>query len=281
MLRLLIVTFFASVFFPTHTHAQRLQYPVILVHGLLSGDSVASMKNAAKELRQHGTKVYLAEVLAAGSIAARADDLADYVDAVLKHSQALKVNIVAHSMGGLDSRYLVSKLGYGNKVASLTTISTPHRGAIFADEVLKELNSGRRTGIIRFIEILSTLYNDQTTLQNVNLRQALLDLSKAEMNKFNQSVSNDNRVIYLSFSSIASKNNMHAVLRPVSEIVFNLEGTNDGLVESSSAEWGEFMGTANCDHFSIGGMGRSKFRRQCDFKNFYRDLVQELSSRNL
>jgi hypothetical protein len=39
-------------------------------------------------------------------------------------------------MGGLDARYLISKLGYGTKVASLTTISTPHRGSPLADVAL-------------------------------------------------------------------------------------------------------------------------------------------------
>ena len=34
---------------------------------------------------------------------------------------------------GLDSRYVVSELGYADRVDSVTTISTPHRGSILAD----------------------------------------------------------------------------------------------------------------------------------------------------
>ena len=43
------------------------------------------------------------------------------------------VNLIAHSMGGLDARYLISRLGMADQVRSLTTISTPHRGSFMAD----------------------------------------------------------------------------------------------------------------------------------------------------
>ena len=44
-----------------------------------------------------------------------------------------KVNIIAHSKGGLDARYAISKLGMAPYVASLTTMNTPHRGCRFVD----------------------------------------------------------------------------------------------------------------------------------------------------
>ena len=36
-------------------------------------------------------------------------------------------------MGGLDARYLISRLGMADRVLSLTTLGTPHRGTSFAD----------------------------------------------------------------------------------------------------------------------------------------------------
>src|SRR5262249_930507 len=48
-----------------------------------------------------------------------------------------KFNIIAHSAGGLDSRYMISKLGMADRVASLTTVSSPHRGVWYADWCLK------------------------------------------------------------------------------------------------------------------------------------------------
>lgn len=49
------------------------------------------------------------------------------------------MNIIAHSKGGLDSRYAISKLGMAPYVASLTTINTPHRGCEFADYLLGKI----------------------------------------------------------------------------------------------------------------------------------------------
>ncbi len=56
---------------------------------------------------------------------------------ILEETGSDKVNIIAHSKGGLDSRYAISCLGAAPYVASLTTINTPHRGCEFADWLLK------------------------------------------------------------------------------------------------------------------------------------------------
>lgn len=73
----------------------------------------------------------VAAVPPSGSIEARAARLADDI---AQKAQGKPVNIIAHSMGGLDSRYMISRLKPGNiEVVSLTTIATPHRGSAFAD----------------------------------------------------------------------------------------------------------------------------------------------------
>lgn len=67
-----------------------------------------------------------------GSIQERAEQMHDY----LKHNlpKGTGVNFVAHSMGGLDVRYLISNLKPSSYTPlSLTTIGTPHRGSPFMD----------------------------------------------------------------------------------------------------------------------------------------------------
>src|SRR5206468_12628217 len=66
----------------------------------------------------------------------RGAGLAKQIDDTLAATGADKVNIIAHAMGGLDARYVITTLGYGDRVASLTTMSTPHRGAALADFAL-------------------------------------------------------------------------------------------------------------------------------------------------
>ncbi|KAF9896732.1 hypothetical protein BX616_006861 [Lobosporangium transversale] len=48
--------------------------------------------------------------------------------------EGMPINFVAHSMGGLDCRYLISHIHNKNyTVQSLTTLSTPHRGSPVMD----------------------------------------------------------------------------------------------------------------------------------------------------
>src|SRR5207249_8887306 len=69
------------------------------------------------------------------------------------------VNIVAHSMGGLDARYAISQLGLGGRVASLITIGTPHLGTPLADA--GHALFGRITRLLRRIVDL-TAFGDRS-----------------------------------------------------------------------------------------------------------------------
>src|SRR5947207_11660478 len=113
----------------------RPRLPVVLAHGFLGFDELAigSQRHAyfrgiETRLVQMGAKVYTPRVPPAASIATRAGRLAELIRALPDE----RVNIVAHSMGGLDARYAISQLGLSDKVASLTTIATPHLGTPLA-----------------------------------------------------------------------------------------------------------------------------------------------------
>jgi len=55
------------------------------------------------------------------------------------------IHIIAHSMGGLDSRFLISQdiggLASSGRIGSLSTISTPHLGSAVADFVMTPMLS--------------------------------------------------------------------------------------------------------------------------------------------
>ena len=55
----------------------------------------------------------------------------------LEKSGSEKVNIIAHSKGGIDSRYLISSLKEYNRIASLSTIDAPHNGSETVDFLMK------------------------------------------------------------------------------------------------------------------------------------------------
>ena len=101
---------------------------MVLAHGILGFDQlrIAGTTNeyfrgVPARLTRVGAKVYAFRVQPTASIAERASELARVVQSL----DAKKVNIIAHSMGGLDARYAISCLQLASKVASLTTIATP------------------------------------------------------------------------------------------------------------------------------------------------------------
>ena len=120
-------------------------------------------------LEAKGCTVITAKVPSFGSIKERATVLNSFIDSEIgklksvadkdevyndpdaktkpfKKQEKVKVNLIAHSMGGLDCRYLITHVPNKNyEVTSLTTISTPHRGSEMADYVVDLFNDISQT----------------------------------------------------------------------------------------------------------------------------------------
>src|SRR5438309_9954932 len=95
--------------------------PVVLAHGFLGFDEIGLgnrkhlyFRGIGKQLERAGAQLYCPRVPPASSVSARAARLADLIRALPEP----RVNIVAHSMGGLDARFAISRLGLADKVAS-------------------------------------------------------------------------------------------------------------------------------------------------------------------
>ncbi|KAJ3089257.1 hypothetical protein HK102_006813 [Quaeritorhiza haematococci] len=99
--------------------------PVVLCHGLFGFDVLA------ETLRKDNCDIHVARVSPVASVQTRAQQLQRFL---ATHMAGRGVNLVAHSMGGLDCRYLITHLKPKEfQVLSLTTIGTPHRGSPFMD----------------------------------------------------------------------------------------------------------------------------------------------------
>lgn len=103
-------------------------YPVVLVHGTIS--SKAAWQNLVTLLRDDGFVVFAPDYgrHGTGEIRQSAKDVGAYIDQVLTATGAEKVDIVAHSQGGLLARYLVNQMDFDTKVHHLVTLSAPHHG---------------------------------------------------------------------------------------------------------------------------------------------------------
>lgn len=108
------------------------EYPIVLVHGIAMKNLgvVKAFGRIGKRLREAGHTVYDADTDGFGTIDRNAAMLGELVQRLTENGG--KVNLIAHSKGGLDCRYLIADMGMAEKVASLTTLSTPHGGSRLA-----------------------------------------------------------------------------------------------------------------------------------------------------
>jgi triacylglycerol lipase len=245
------------------THNRVTRYPLVFCHGML-GYSVLRMRrinletyfNGLRELLiDRGFRVLMPELGRTHSIEQRAEQLRRAIG----RWTAEPVNIVAHSMGGLDARFLISKLGMADRVASLTTIATPHHGSYFADWFVDGFDA--KVPFLRSLERLGLEVD------------GFHDCTRAACRVFNQSVPNSPNVRYSSYSAFQVARKIPPVLRRSHSLIARAEGANDGLVSELSARWGEHLATLRADHLSlVGERGPEYF----DHLAFYSRIVDDL-----
>lgn len=124
--------------------AQRIcatRYPVLLVHGVFFRDTkvLNYWGRVPAELQRNGAVIYYGEHQSAASVPDSAHELTERIRSIVETTGCGKVNVIAHSKGGLDMRYAIARCGAAPYVASLTTINTPHRGCGFADYLLEKI----------------------------------------------------------------------------------------------------------------------------------------------
>ncbi|MEN0067747.1 MAG: triacylglycerol lipase [Myxococcota bacterium] len=111
------------------------EYPIVLAHGAAGFDELFGVYEyfygIPSDLEGDGATVFVTQVPAFGSTELRGEALLDEVEDILALTGASKVNLIGHSHGGLDVRYVASVAPH--LVASVTTVGSPHQGAELAD----------------------------------------------------------------------------------------------------------------------------------------------------
>jgi triacylglycerol lipase len=203
------------------------KHPVVLAHGLfgfnelhLLGKYVPGIqywRGIRDALAAKDVEVIITEVPPAGSIEARAAVLAEQI---ADKAGGKTVNIIAHSMGGLDSRYMISQLKPSNvKVLSLTTIATPHRGSAMADFVFDRMGVAR---VPRLYKKLDHMGVDTGAFSQL-MREYMAE-------RFNPKTPNSPEVRYYSYGASLEPRKW-TIFRLSHGIIKKMEGAaNDGLV---------------------------------------------------
>ncbi|KAK7429630.1 lipase 2 [Neonectria magnoliae] len=219
------------------------KYPIVLAHGLLGFSelqlssflpSVQYWHGIKEALTAQGATVITPTVPPSSSIAERAAALHAALAAEAPAPKA--VNIIAHSMGGLDARYMLAHLApLPVRVASLVTVATPHRGSAFADHLLEEggaapIHLPRLYGAIERAGFGTAAFAQLT-------RRYMQD-------EFNPATRDRPDVRYFSYgAAFVDPPPLLSPFRYPHGILAEAEGSNDGLVSVESSRWGTYKGT--------------------------------------
>ena len=259
--------------------AIHLKYPVVLAHGFGvhdRGKTVKSWGRIPDMLKEKGIDVFFGYTDAWGDFDTNAEILKTAIDKILHDTKKEKVNIIAHSKGGLDSRYLIWKYDYGDKIASLTTISTPHHGAEISDLLYSRKGMHTKT-TMRFFLMMETIFNDK----NPDMYTANYQLTTEHMKKFNEKVTMDDRVYYWCIYSTMNKPSDDALLSGIYRYLKRTAGENDGIVSEWSARWGNNISKieGGISHAYIIDYNKRKKLSSTVIPDLYFGIVNELSKK--
>lgn len=261
----------------------KTKYPVLLVHGVFFRDSKVFnyWGRIPKELEQNGATIFYGKHPAAASIADCAESIKKRIEEITTQTGAEKVNIIAHSKGGLDCRYALSKLGVSDRVASLTTVNTPHTGCLFADYLLTKIPTDIQNKIAK-------TYNtalEKLGEENPDFMAAVTDLTDAHCGALNAEMPVPEGVYCQSVGSVIAKaSGGRFPLNFSYYLVKHFSGENDGLVSESAFKWGEKYTLLRptkrngISHADIIDLNRANIQG-FDVREFYVDLVNDLKNR--
>ncbi len=270
---------------PALSEICKTKYPLVLVHGVFFRDSriFNYWGRIPRTLKLHGATVYYGEHQSALTVKESARELASRIKLIVDRSGCEKVNIIAHSKGGLDCRYAISEFGLAPYVASITTVNTPHRGCLFAERLLHAIPESVKNKV-------ATVYNTTLTAlgdENPDFLAAVSDLTADACQKRNAWLTFPEGIFSQSIGSVMEHPQKGQFPLNLSyRYVKNFDGENDGLVGESSFSWGEkytllrSKGTRGISHGDVIDLNRENIRN-FDVRAFYCEIVSDLRNRGL
>ena len=255
------------------------KYPIILVHGIAIKDFlfIKSFGKIDSILKKEGYKVYKSRIDGFGTIEHNAETLKNEILHILEEEKTDKVNIIAHSKGGLDSKYMILNLGMEDKVASLTTLCTPHKGSPVASSILKLPRWGLRW-IAFWLNFWYRIFGDKKP-DSLTVCKELAESKDIEDETFE--ITNK---IYCQSYSTHMEHAKDDFVMGIPLIFFHhyLEEENcDGLVKEDSSIFGEYKGRAFDDsvsHSEIIDFLVNKKKKERIY-SFYKEICNDLVKR--
>ena len=262
----------------------KTKYPLLLVHGVFfrDFDHFNYWGRIPAELEKNGATIYYGEHNSAAAVNDSALELEKRIKEIVQQTGCGKVNIIAHSKGGLDSRTAIATTSARQYVASLTTINTPHRGCEFADYLLGEIPQKQQEMIAKQYNTVAAKLGDK----NPDFLAAVYDLTSEKCRERNEIIHDDPDIYYQSVGSVMNEaSSGQFPLNFTYRLVKYFDGENDGLVGIDSFNWGSSLQMVRLEkkgrgisHGDMIDLNRENLKG-LDIREFYVQLVSNLRER--
>ena len=262
----------------------RTKYPILLVHGIFFRDSnfFNYWGRIPAALIKNGAQIYYGNQHSAASVEECAKELSEKISEITKLTGCGKVNVIAHSKGGLDIRCAADLPGISDQIASITTINTPHKGCRYAEVLLNRIPKA----ILHFIADNYDRTLDRFGDNGSDFIRGVTDLTASRCARFNDEHPIPEGVYCRSFGSYMKKPTSAGFPLNFAYLIVKLFSTspNDGLVDVESMRWGDsFMlfepktkrGISHGDMIDLFRENISKF----DVREAYVDIVADLKNK--
>jgi len=238
----------------------KTKYPIVLAHGLAGFDQLFGVLDywfgIEGALEDGGAKVFVTSVAPLDTPQARGEQLIDQIETIVAITGKPKVNLIGHSQGGLDIRYVAAVRP--DLVASVTTVGSPHKGADLADFLVANfVNGGFTQAVLGGLgnalgTILGLLGGNSSPNDAIAALRALTATSMAQFNAqypagvptsaCGNGATSAGAIKLYSWSGTGVLTNALDIGDPalgVSSLFYN--ESNDGLVERCSSRFGSVI----------------------------------------
>jgi len=235
------------------------QYPIVLAHGLLGFDTLIGFVEywwgIPDALEEDGAQVFVTETSGVNSSTVRGEQLLAQVQDILAITGKSKVNLIGHSQGGFDVRYVASVRP--DLVASVTTVASPHKGAPELSSILGGEDGGAgglaldlMEALGQFLQLLGASDNplDGEALGQELSGEGIEIFTAAHPNGIPATACGEgdyskNGIRYYSWSGVGQSTNLLDVLDLmfVAVAVISDSYDNDGFVGRCSSHFGQVI----------------------------------------
>jgi len=259
----------------------KTRYPLVLVHGIGFKDNIIIKPywgRIPENLQKNGAAVYLANVDGLGTIENNAVQLKKIILEIVETTNCEKVNIIAHSKGGIDTRYMISKLDMEKHVASASLIASPNRGTVWADLGLYSIE---RFKIKKIVEKISIFYAKILNDKNPEPMIAYNQFKTNYMEDYTNILKDKEGVYYQSFGTYLKPDYPSLMMRYRRKNIHKYAGENDGVIPLSSTKWTNFTVIGEDSKYGISHFDIIDFTKNIDFDVifFYNSLVNNLKNK--